>query len=169
MILADELTDRQAPVITEVKVMMAVREKGELTTWAVNVPPYQLLRKQSAPASAWTIDLGGRVPCDRLTVEVDDESFSRPFQIEAVDDPQNIRLVASGEVTRRIGEARRPLIIAFDQEQQARKLRLLITDYSNQMLSISSIKPAAPQQRSVEEINIVLNWFEELRRQMPPK
>ena len=31
------------------------------------------------------------------------------------------------------------------------------------------IKPAAPQQRSVEEINIVLNWFEELRRQMPPK
>ena len=151
-VLADELTDRQAPVITGVKVMLAVREKGELTTWAVTVPSYQLLRTQSAPASAWTIDLGGRVPCDRLTLEVDDQSFSRPFQIEAVDDPQNIRLVASGEVTRRIGEARRPLVIAFDKEEQARKLRLLITDYSNQMLSISSIKPAAPARQLVFEL-----------------
>jgi hypothetical protein len=135
-----------------VKVMMVVREKGELTTWAVTVPPYQLLRAQSAPASAWTIDLGGRVPCDRLTLEVDDESFSRPFQIEAVDDPQNLRLVASGELTRRIGEARRPLVVAFDKEERARKLRLLISDYSNQMLSISSIEPAAPARQLVFEL-----------------
>lgn len=151
-VIADELRDKQAPFITGVKVVMAVREKGELTTWAVDVPPYQLLRNQGAPASAWTIDLGARVPCDRLTLEVDDESFSRPFQLEAVDDPQNIRLVASGELTRRIGEARRPLVITFDNEEQARKLRLLITDYSNQMLSISSIKPAAPARQLVFEL-----------------
>jgi hypothetical protein len=150
--MADELTDRQAPVITGVKVMMAVRAKGELTTWAVTVPPYQLLRAQGAPASAWTIDLGGRVPCDRLSLEVDDESFSRPFQIEAIDDPQNIRLVASGELTRRIGEERRPLLITFDKEERAHKLRLLINDYSNQMLSISSIKAAAPARQLVFEL-----------------
>ena len=151
-VFADELTDEQAPVITQVKVVMAVREKGELTTWNVAVPPYQLLRNQGAPASAWTIDLGARVPCDRLTLEVDDESFSRPFQLEAVDDPQNIRLVASGELTRRVGEARRPLVITFDNEQQARKLRLLITDYSNQTLSISSIKPGAPARQLVFDL-----------------
>jgi uncharacterized protein DUF3999 len=151
-VFADELTDDQAPAITGVKVIMAVREKGELTTWGVAVPPPQLLRNQGAPASSWTIDLGARVPCDRLTFEVNDESFSRPFQIEAFDDPQNIRLVASGELTRRIGEQRRPLVIAFDKEEHARKLRLLVTDYSNQMLSISSIKAGAPARQLIFEL-----------------
>jgi hypothetical protein len=151
-VFADELTDRQAPVITEVKVIMAVREKGELTSWSVAVPGYQLLRSQREPASAWTIDLGARVPCDQLALEVDDESFSRPFQLEAVDDPQSIRLVASGELTRRIGEQRRPLVISFDKEEHARKLRLLITDYSNQTLTISSIKAGAPARQLVFEL-----------------
>lgn len=146
---ADELTDKQAPFISGVKVVMAVREKGEWTTWTVDVPSYQLLRNQGAPASAWTIDLGGRVPCDRLELEVNDESFSRPFQLEAVDDPQNIRLIASGELTRHTGEARKPLVITFDNEEQARKLRLLITDHSNQMLSISSITAGAPTRQLV--------------------
>ena len=151
-VFADELGDKKAPVITGVKVVMAVREQGELTSWNVAVPAYQLLRNQGAPASAWTIDLGARVPCDRLTLEVFDESFSRPFQLEAVDDPQNPRLIASGELTRRTGEARQPLVITFDNEQQARKLRLLITDYSNQMLSISSIEAGAPARQLIFDL-----------------
>lgn len=156
-VFADELTDKLAPVITGVKVVMAVRRKGELTTWGVNVPPYQLLRNQGAPASAWAIDLGDRVPCDRLALEVEDESFSRPFQLEAVDDPQNIRLIASGELTRRGGEARRPLIITFDKEEQTRKLRLLITDYSNQTLTISAIQPSAPARQLVFDLKEATN------------
>lgn len=156
-VFADELTEKQAPVITGVGVVMAIRQQGELTTWAVSVPPYQLLRNQGAPASAWAIDLGARVPCDRLALEVEDESFSRPFLLEAVDDPQNIRLVASGELTRRTGEGRRPLVITFDKEEQARKLRLLITDYSNQTLRISSIQPSAPARQLVFELKEATN------------
>ena len=151
-VFADELTDQKPPDITGVKVIMAVRQKGEMNEWNVAVPSYQLLRNQGAPASAWTIDLGFRVPCYQLTLEVEDESFSRPFQIEAVDDPQNIRLAASGELTRRIGEERRPLVITLDNEEQLRKLRLLITDYSNQTLSISSIKVGAPARQLVFEL-----------------
>ena len=151
-VFPDELSDKLAPAISGVKVMMALREKGELTAWPAPVPPYQLLRNQSAPASAWTIDLGGRVPCDRLTLEVADESFSRPFQVETVDDPQNVRLLASGELTRRVGEPRRPLTITFDTEVYARKLRLLITDYSNQTLSIATITPGAPERQIVFEL-----------------
>lgn len=151
-VFGDELTDKQAPAITGVKVIMAVHQQGELTTWGVTVPAYQLLRNQGAPASAWAIDLGARVPCDRLTLEVEDESFSRPFLLEAVDDPQNVRLLASGELTRRSGEARQPLIITFDKEEQARKLRLLITDHSNQTLSISSIQPSAPTRQLVFDL-----------------
>ncbi len=151
-VLRDELTDDKAPEITEVKVMMAVHAKGELTTWGVYVPLYQLLRNQGAPASQWTIDLGARVPCDRLALEIADASFSRPFYIESVDNPQNVRLIASGELTRHVGEEAKPLVITFDEEAHARKLRLLFIDHSNQTLSITSIQASAPARQLVFEL-----------------
>ena len=156
-IFADELTDKEAPVIKGVKALMVVREEGELTTWNVAVPSYQLLRNQGAPASAWTIDLGSRVPCDRLMLDVDDQSFSRPFQLEEVDDPQNIRLLASGELTRRIGEQGQARVITFDNEVYAQKLRLVVADYSNQTLSISSIKAGAPARQLTYELKEPVN------------
>jgi hypothetical protein len=150
-VFADELTDKQAPTIAGVKVTMAVRQQGELTTWPAAVPPYELLRREGAPASSWTIDLGGHVPCDRLILEIDNESFSRPFLVEAIDDPDNIRLVTSGTLTRRIGEERHSLVIIFDKEERTRKLRLVINDYSNQLLTITGIKAAAPARQLVFE------------------
>jgi hypothetical protein len=151
-VFADELTDKEGPFINGVTVLMSIRAKGELAAWNVAVPPYQLLRHQGAPAAAWTIDLGGRGSCDRLTLTVDDDSFSRPFQLEQVDDPQNSRLLASGELTRRAGEPQQPLLIIFDNEVHVRKLRLLITDNSNQTLSISSIQAGAPARQLIFEL-----------------
>ncbi len=151
-VLRDESTDDKAPEITGVKVMMSVHAKGELTTWGVYVPPYQLLRNQGAHASVWTIDLGARVPCDRLTLEIEDASFSRPFQIESFDDPQNVRLIATGELTRHIGKEAKPLVITFDEEEHARKLRLMVTDYSNPTLTITSIQASAPARHLVFEL-----------------
>ena len=148
----DSLTDDRAPQITGVTAMMAVREKGEFATWSVPVPSYQLQRNQGAHASAWTIDLGARAPCDRLTLEVDDSSFTRPFQVESVDDPQNIRLVASGTLTRHTGDEGKPLVIVFDEEENVRKLRLQITDYSNPTLNITSIQASAPARQLVYEL-----------------
>lgn len=141
-VFSDKPREDQPPIIRSVKVSKAIREKGETTSWDASVSPYQLLRHDSAPASSWTIDLGARVPCDRLLLTIQDESFSRPFEVEVVDDPQNIRLAASGELRRRSGE-KQPLTITFDNEQYARKLRLLITDYNNPTLSVSSIKAGA--------------------------
>ncbi len=150
-VFADELTDQESPTITNVSAVKAVRAKGELTTWDVNMPAYQLLRSQGAPSSAWNIDLGARVPCDRLLLEVEDPSFSRAFQVEAGEDPQNIRLIASGELTRHVGD-RAPLVINFDHQEHVRKLRLLIKDYSNQTLTITAIKAAAPARQAVFEL-----------------
>ena len=141
-VFSDKPREDQPPIIRSVKVSKAVREKGVTTTWDASVSPYQLLRHDSAPASSWTIDLGARVPCDRLILMIQDESFSRPFEVEVVDDPQNIRLAANGELRRRSGE-KQPLTITFDSEQYARKLRLLVTDYNNPTLPISSIKAGA--------------------------
>lgn len=148
----DELSDREAPRITRVKAMMSVREKGQLATWSVDVPSYQLLRNQGAHATVWTIDLGANAPCDRLSLEIENESFTRPFQVESVDDPENVRLIASGTLTRHVGDERNPMVIVFDDEQRVRKLRLQITDYSNPSLSITSIQASAPARQLIYEL-----------------
>jgi len=148
----DQLTDRETPTVTNVKVMMAVREKGSLSTWSVFVPSYQLLRNQGAHASAWILDLGARAPCDRLTLEIGDESFSRPFQVESIDDDQNVRQLANGDLTRHAGDEPKPLVIFFDQEENVRKLRLQITDYSNPTLNIQTIEASAPARQLVFEL-----------------
>lgn len=148
----DQMTDKAAPQISGVKVLMSVHEKGQLSTWNVPVPSYQLLRNQGAHASAWNLDLGGSASCDRLTLQIGDESFSRPFLIESLDDPQNIRLLASGELTRRAGDQQEPLTIFFDEEVVVRKLRLQITDYSNPTLNIDSISASAPARQLIFEL-----------------
>ncbi|HKY44215.1 MAG TPA: DUF3999 family protein [Pyrinomonadaceae bacterium] len=149
---SDSLTDTEAPRITGVTAMKAVREKGQWASWSVPVPSYQLLRNQGAHASVWTIDLGARAPCDRLTLEVDDDSFSRPFQVESVDDPQHVQLIASGTLTRHSGGENKPLVIVFDDEENVRKLRLQIIDHSNPTLNITSIQASAPARQLVYEL-----------------
>lgn len=149
---ADDLTDKNAPDITSVRAMRVARDPEMLTTWDADLSPYQLLRNQGAPASSWTIDLGGRVPCDRLYLTLNEESFSRQFQVEVADNPQDIRVVASGELTRRVGERDQPVMITFDNEEYARKLRLLVTDYNNPTLSIQSVQAAAPARQIFFEL-----------------
>ena len=141
-VFSDSLVDRDAPQITGISVMMAVREKGESVSWDVNVPMAQFARAEGSPASAWLIDLGQRVPCDHISLDVINESFSRPFSLETADDPQNISLVTSGEIKRRAGEDRKPVVIGFD-EVYARRLRLIVTDFANTPLSFSSIGASA--------------------------
>jgi hypothetical protein len=148
----DALTDAKAPQITGVKAMMAVREQGQFSTWTVAVPSYQLLRNQGAHASVWSLDLQARAPCDRLTLEIEDDSFSRPFLVESVDDSQRVTSIASGTLTRHSGDEKKPLVIVFDEEENVRKLRLQITDYSNQTLTITSIQASAPARQLVYEL-----------------
>ena len=147
----DQVTDNETPKITNVKVMMAVREKGWRAMWNVPVPSYQLLRNQGAHASAWIIDLGARTPCDQLSLDIHDESFSRPFQVEAIDGDQNMRLVATGDLTRHAGDEGK-LVIVFNQEENVRQYRLQITDYSNPTLNIEGIEAGAPARELVFEL-----------------
>lgn len=148
---SDQLTDSEAPQVTNVKVTMAVREKGWRAAWSVPVPSYQLLRNQGAHASAWIIDLGARTPCDQLSLEIADDSFSRPFQVEAIDNDQNVRVVARGDLTRHAGDEPK-LVIVLNQEENVRQFRLQITDYSNPTLDIKSIEASAPARELVFEL-----------------
>jgi len=148
----DDLSDKDAPDITGVQALMSVYDKGQLTTWNVYVPDYQLIRNQGAHAAQWTIDLGSRVPCDRLSFTIADSSFYRPFEVENFDDPQNPVLLANGYISRRAGEEQKPLVITFGKEEHVRTLRLQITDYSNQTLTIQGIEASAPARELVFEL-----------------
>jgi hypothetical protein len=131
---------------------MGVYDKGQLNNWSVYVPDYQLIRNQGAHAAQWTIDLGARVPCDRISLTIADSSFYRPFEVENFDDPQNPQLLANGYISRRAGEEQKPLVISFGQEEHVRKLRLQITDYSNQTLTIQQIEASAPARELIYEV-----------------
>ena len=150
---SDELSDDDPPDIIGISVKMAVHEQGRLTTWDVIVPSYELNRNQGAHAASWTLDFGSRVPCDRLTLTIADESFYRPFEVEVADDPQNPRLIANGYLSRRAGENPKPITITFDQEEHVQKLRLQITDYANQTLTIENIEASAPARELVFQLN----------------
>lgn len=142
-VFADTPREKQPPAISRVKVLMSRREKAEITNWDVSVSYPQFLRHNGAPASSWTLDLGVRVPCDRLVLSISEASFSRPFEIEVIDDPADIRLIASGELTKRRDDSG-PLTINFQNEVYARKLRLVVTDHSNQPVSMLQVQAGAP-------------------------
>ena len=72
--------------------------------------------------------------------------------MDAIDDDQNVRMVATGDLTRHAGDAAKPLEIVFDQEENVRKLRLQITDYSNPTLNIQTIHASAPERQLVFEL-----------------
>lgn len=148
----DELNDREAPEISGVNAMMAVREQGQLASWSVPVPFFQLERNEGAHASVWTLDLGAYAPCDRLTLQVAEGAFSRPFQVEAIDNQESVRLIASGTLTRHAGEETKPVVIFFEEEERARRLRLQITDHSNPTLNITAIQASAPARQLLYEL-----------------
>jgi hypothetical protein len=72
--------------------------------------------------------------------------------VETFDDPQNPQLLASGNLSRRTGEANNSQVIIFDHEEHVRQLRLQITDYSNPTLSIEAIAASAPARELVFEL-----------------
>jgi hypothetical protein len=148
---ADSIVDNVAPSITGVAVIMSVRDKGESSSWSVTVPYPEPVRSSQGPATSWRIDLGQTVPCDRLILQIRDSSFSRYFTVEQVDDPQDPRQVASGEIKRRSEEPQKPIEIVFN-EVYARRLNLTFTDFANPPLGITAISCAAPARQVLFEV-----------------
>ena len=93
---------------------------------------------QGRPASIWRIDLQGRIPLQSLVLNVGERTFSRPFQLEIVDDPAKPEMIASGDLNRREDNAAAPAQIDFG-ERFARRLKLTVTDDRNPPLPIYSV------------------------------
>src|ERR1035441_3594787 len=130
----DPETDRAAPDLLGVRVRRSIHLAGEMMLTVGSTEPRDADRANARPASLWRVDLGGRIPIQQVLLSVGDGVFSRPFTLEAVDDPAAPVLLASGELTRRESAAGQ-LKVEFS-ERWARRLRLTVIDDRNPPLAI---------------------------------
>ena len=82
--------------------------------------------------------MGGRIPVERITVAPAEGDYSRPFELEADDDPNASIQLASGELVHhdKPGFARAKIDFA---ERFARHLKLTVIDDRNEPLPISGV------------------------------
>ena len=130
----DAETDRAAPEVLGVRIRRSVHLAGEMTSTVGNLEARDADRANARPASIWRVDLGGRIPVQQVLLTVGVGVFSRPFRLEAADDPAAPVLLASGELTRREG-ASGPLAVGFP-ERSARHLKLTVIDDRNAPLLV---------------------------------
>lgn len=148
----DPQVDQKAVPIESAVARRRVTAPGEDVVRSVPFTPREATRTASGPGSKWTIDLGGEnVPCDRLIVTIDEPEFVRDYYIEA-GGPQgsgdSFRRIASGTWRRRAGEESRDVAAKFDETKAAR-LRLFVTDHSNDPLNLSAIQVSSPARQVV--------------------
>jgi len=134
----DPQVDSEAPQIAAVRVRRSVQVRGEMVSFPAEREERDADRLDGRPASVWHVDLGGRVPFERLSFNIAAADFSRPFQVEIVDYPAAPVPIASGELTRGAETAGQPMAIAF-AERFGRRLKLTVVDDRNPPLPIGGI------------------------------
>jgi hypothetical protein len=146
----DPQVDRVPPEIKGLRVRRSIHMKGEMVTSEVSPEHREADRVYGRPASIWRVYLGGRLPVQRLVISTSDAVFSRPFQVEEIDDPAAPGVLASGELTRRDdGDGTQP-IVDFN-EHFARRLKLTVTDDRNAPLTIFRISAQSAARQVIFE------------------
>ena len=149
---ADPQVDHAAPEIASIGVLRAIHAKGETVPFPGTLEPREADPVQGRPASIWRIDLPGRVPLQSLEFEIADRTFSRPFQLEIVDDPAAPVMLASGDLTRAQDAVMAPVRIEF-AEQFAQHLKLTITDDRNSPLALTGATALSAMRQVVFQSN----------------
>jgi hypothetical protein len=134
----DSQVDRAAPEIIALQVQHSTHLKGEMVPYPAAIEGPEADRLNSRPATIWRIDLADRVPLERLRILVRDRAYSRPFLLEAADDPATPQILASGDLTR-TEETEQPNPEINFNEHFARRLKLTITDDRNPPLPIAAV------------------------------
>jgi len=134
----DAQVDQEAPGIAALSVRYSVHVPGEMASFPAAGAVRDADRSSGRPASVWRIDLGARIPIERLTLGADAEEFSRPFQLEIVDDPASPQYIASGDLIRHAETAGQPIAIAC-AERLGQHLKLTVIDDRNPPLRIANV------------------------------
>jgi hypothetical protein len=112
-------------------------------------------RQYGSPGSRWILDFGAEIPVDRLEVSIDDQEFARDISLEA----ETVNVLGQREfypvlfnesttLQRQKGDEQKAFTITFG-EVRTRRLRLIVADYRNKPLTLTSVKGSAPARQIV--------------------
>jgi hypothetical protein len=138
------------PEIDSASVWQTIRVPGEDVTLPARLGPREPERGDGGPGSAWMIDFGAPVPCQRLTFTIGDTEYRRSYRLEipGTEDEEAIlrsnRVETSGVWERRRGDKSPTQVIELPSEITVRRLRLVVTDKGNPPLDIQSVTYTAP-------------------------
>jgi hypothetical protein len=149
-VFSDTGLPNDQPQIGLVAVFRTVQVAGEDVELPANLGQHQFDRGDGGPGSAWIIDLGAKVPCSRLILDIADEEFSRQYRLEVpATELESNRYLHSGILQRQRGGTDKALEIRLPQETTARRLRLVVTDNRNPPLTITGVRYAAAARQVV--------------------
>lgn len=126
-----------------------------LVTTDAEISSREPTRQYGSPGSRWILDFGAEIPVDRLEVSIKDQEFARDVSLEA----ETVNLLGQREFypvlfnesttwQRQAGDEQKPVIITFS-EVQTRRLRLIVADYRNKPLTLTSVRGSAPARQIV--------------------
>jgi hypothetical protein len=146
----DPQVDRKPPEIKSLRIRRPMNMKAEIVRFEGSLENREADRVYARPASIWRVNLRARVPVQRLIIGTGLGAFSRPFQLEAIDDPSAPIVIASGELTRHNDLEGTQLTIDFT-EHFAQHLKLTVTDDRNFPLTIGTIKAESAARQVIFE------------------
>jgi hypothetical protein len=131
----DAQVDRAAPELKAAEIFRSVKVKGEMVSFRGGLEQRDSDRLYGRPASIWRVDFGARIPLEHVVLTMGSGVFSRPYQLDAIDDPASPTLLASGTLYRSEDQPDTQLTIEFP-ERFARRVKLTVTDDRNTPLPI---------------------------------
>jgi hypothetical protein len=149
-VFPDANNDNDRPEVDSVVVFHSVQQPGEYVTLPANLGQREPVRADGGPGSAWSITWNGEAtPVERLSFDIADNDFARPYRLEMAEPGQPPQFLAAGEWQRRAGAEHRPMEIRAGEVPVARQLRLVVTDYRNQPLNITAVRSTAAARQVV--------------------
>lgn len=149
-VYTDRSGEDKIPLIEQVRVRFTESVKGEDAVQPASLEPREAARTDQGPGSSWFISLAADpVPCDRLILSVNGPPVERPFRVEIADADRPREMVGTAPWTWRRDNDRWELTIPFRQEVRAKRLKLIVTDFANAPLELSSVQSAAPARQVI--------------------
>jgi hypothetical protein len=156
---ADPSSKEDTPSIDDVFARRTTKVDGVDQTLPIQLGQREDVPGEGGPGSAWIIELPGRenVPWERLSFEVMEEAFVRPYRLEVANPDEPRQVIARGDwrrgtASQRPGGERRPLEIELPAGVSARRLRLVVTDFSNPPLTVTGARSVLAARQVVFEL-----------------
>jgi hypothetical protein len=156
---ADPSSKEETPSIESVIARRTTEVPGVYQTLPIQLGQREDVPGDGGPGSAWVIELPGRenVPWERLSFDVLEDAFVRPYRLEVANPDEPRQVIARGDwrrgtASQRPGGERRPLEIELPAAASARRLRLVVTDFSNPPLTVTSARSVIAARQVVFEL-----------------